>query len=139
MSSVAGKVYWRVSWKVDRIWGHRSVESVLGGMAGSHMCMCEHSSAPSPDQSSVPGIGSWRRVQAKLEYSFSLLPLRTKIFQTDIFYSYGTISEKLKVTLSILRVLSILEKKIVSAEFSKTRTTIKNFKYLGFQKYNCCP
>lgn len=59
--------------------------------------------------------------------------------QTDIFYSCGTISEKLKVTLSILRVLSILEKKIVSAEISKTGRTIKIFKYLGFQKCNCCP
>lgn len=61
------------------------------------------------------------------------------MLQTNIFYSCSTISEKLKVTLSILRVLSILEKKIVSAEFSKTGRTIRNFKYLAFQKCNCCP
>lgn len=94
---------------------------------------------PLQTRSQYQALGPGGGLRGKLECSFSFLPLKTKMFQTDIFYSCGTISEKLKVTLSILRVLSILEKKIVSAEFSETGRTIQNFKYLGFQKCNCCP
>lgn len=58
------------------------------------------------------------------------------MFQTNIFYSCSTISEKLKVT---CRVFSFLEKKIISAEFSKTGRTIIIFQHSSFKKYNCCP
>lgn len=59
------------------------------------------------------------------------------MFQTNIFYSCSTISEKLKVT---FQGLPILEKNIDSTEFSKTGRTIKVFKHLHFKNIrNCCP
>lgn len=47
---------------------------------------------------------------------------RTNMFQTDIVYSRSTIFEKLKVS---YKVFSIVEKKIFSAEFSKTGGLLK--------------
>lgn len=81
----------------------------------------EHCPAPSTDQCYVPGTGFGGR-RRKVRMWFLFLPSRTKIFQTNIFYSCSPISEKQKVT---YRVLSILEKKIFSAEFSKTGRIIE--------------
>lgn len=101
------------------------------GMSG------EHCPVPSMDQYLVPVTGLWGRVQGRSGCGFSLLPSRTKMFQTNIFYSCSTISEKLKVT---FQGLSNLEEKIFfSPEFSKTGRTIKIFKHLHFKKCSCCP
>lgn len=63
----------------------------------------ERCPVPSVGQYLVPGIGSWGRVQGKSGCGFSFLPLRTKMFQTNIFYSCSTISEKLKVTYRVFQ------------------------------------
>lgn len=95
-----------------------------------------HCPVPTAGQCLVPVTGLWGRGQGKPGCGFSFLPSRTKMFQTNIFYSCSPISEKLKVT---FQGLSILEKKIFLPEFSKTGRTIKVFKHLHFKKYNCCP
>lgn len=91
----------------------------------------KHCPVPSTGQCLVPVTGSWGRVQGKPGCGFSFLPSGTKMFQTNIFYSCSTISEKLKVT---FQGLSILEKKIFFSEFSKPGRTIKVFKHLSFKK-----
>lgn len=95
----------------------------------------EHCPAPSTGATQYQALGPGGGCQEGSDVASLFLPSRTKMFQTNIFYSCSTISEKLKVT---YRILSILERKIFSAEFSKMHKTIKNFKYLGFKKYNCC-
>lgn len=89
----------------------------------------KHCPVPSTGQYLVPVTGSWGRVTGKARIGFSFLPLGTKMFQTNIFYSCSAISEKLKVT---FQGLSILEKKIFFSEFSKPGRTIKVFKHLSF-------
>lgn len=88
----------------DRIWGDGDAKG--GCLVQRQWVTCVGGTAHALYRPAlVGGLGSWRKVPGKLGCGFFFLPLRTKRFQTNIFYSCSAISEKLKLTHGVLPVL----------------------------------
>lgn len=124
MSSAVGKgLLKHVLESEEDLGKQKREERVLGARAVSQE-HGEHCAVPPAGQYSVPSIELWGRVQAKPGCGFSFLPSRTKMFQTNIFYSCSTISEKAK---SNLQGLSILEKENLFCRILKKLVRLLKF------------